>query len=58
MFCWADPERDIAVAIMNTGKPALGPHLKALPALLVAIGEHCSPLVDMEGDQPHFLQGG
>lgn len=54
IFCWADPERDISVAIMNTGKAALGPHLKTLPALLVAISDLCSPLVDMEGDVPIY----
>ena len=58
IFCWADPERDIAVAIMNTGKPALGPHLKTLPTLIAAISEQCSPLVNMEGDEPHFLRPG
>jgi CubicO group peptidase (beta-lactamase class C family) len=57
ILCWADPSRDIAVSIMNTGKLALGLHLKTLPALLGAIAEQCEPLVDMEGDtaifQPH-----
>jgi CubicO group peptidase (beta-lactamase class C family) len=54
IFCWADPERDISVALMNTGKPALGPHLKSLPALLGAISEQCTALVDMEGDIPIY----
>ena len=54
IFCWADPERDISVAIMNTGKTALGPHLKTLPALLGAISQQCTPLVDMDGDVPIY----
>ncbi|MEP5763251.1 MAG: serine hydrolase domain-containing protein [Halieaceae bacterium] len=56
IFCWADPERDIAVSIMNSGKPALGPHLKTLPVLIGGIGEQCSRLIDMEGDEPNFLK--
>jgi CubicO group peptidase (beta-lactamase class C family) len=54
ILCWADPARDIAVSIMNTGKLGLGPHLKSLPALIGAIAEQCSPLVDMEGDTPIY----
>lgn len=56
IFCWADPQRDIAVSIMNTGKPVLGPHLKALPALMHAISSECEPLVDMTGDTPFYIQ--
>jgi CubicO group peptidase (beta-lactamase class C family) len=41
IFSWADPQRDIAVSLMNTGKLALGPHLIALPALLHAISKAC-----------------
>ena len=54
IFCWADPERDISVAVMNTGKTALGPHVKALPALLGTISKQCTPLVDMDGDEPIY----
>jgi CubicO group peptidase (beta-lactamase class C family) len=57
IFCWADPERDIAVAVMNTGKLALGPHLKTLPALIGTISEQCPPLVDMDGDIPVYHRG-
>jgi CubicO group peptidase (beta-lactamase class C family) len=41
IFSWADPQRDIAVSLMNTGKLALGPHLLALPALMHAISRAC-----------------
>ena len=54
IFCWADPQRDIAVSVMNTGKLVLGPHVKALPVLLDAISSECEPLVDMESDVPVY----
>jgi len=54
IVCWADPQRDIAVSLMNTGKLAIGPHLKALPALLHTISAQCQPVVDMEGDVPLY----
>ena len=54
IFCWADPQRDIAVSLMNSGKPVLGPHLKALPVLLSAISAECQPIIDMEGDVPLY----
>jgi CubicO group peptidase (beta-lactamase class C family) len=54
IFCWADPQRDIAVSLMNTGKPVLGPHLKALPLLMNAISANCQPIVDMDGDVPTY----
>jgi len=57
IFCWADPQRDIAVSLMNTGKLVLGPHLKALPVLLDAISAECQPIVDMEGDVPLYRRG-
>jgi CubicO group peptidase (beta-lactamase class C family) len=41
---WADPQRDIAVGLMNTGKLALGPHLKAFFGLLGAISAACQPV--------------
>ena len=55
VMCWADPERDISVSLMNTGKLALGPHLKALPGLIGTIAGQCFPLEDMEGDLPLLM---
>jgi CubicO group peptidase (beta-lactamase class C family) len=43
IFCWGDPERDIAVSILTTGKPIVGNHLLALPKLMHAISSLCSP---------------
>ncbi len=38
-FTWANPDRDLAVALLTTGKPVLGPHLTALPRLISSIHE-------------------
>lgn len=43
IICWADPQRAIAVGLMNTGKLVLGPHLKAFLVLLNAISAACQP---------------
>lgn len=37
IFCWADPERDISVSLLTSGKPVVGPHLPALGKLLTRI---------------------
>ncbi len=37
IFCWADPDRDISVAFLSTGKPILGSHILALPKLMHTI---------------------
>jgi len=44
IFVWADPERDISVALLTTGKLVLGPHLTALWSVLSRISRHCPPL--------------
>ena len=36
-FTWADPDRDLVVALLTTGKPILGTHLLALPRVICAI---------------------
>ena len=30
ILCWADPERDISVSLLSTGKSVVGTHLPAL----------------------------
>lgn len=55
VFCWADPERDISVAILNSGKPVLGSHLAALPRLLFSIPANCPPVRDMHARALDFL---
>jgi CubicO group peptidase (beta-lactamase class C family) len=34
LFTWADPDRELVVALLTTGKPVLGTHLVALPQLI------------------------
>ena len=55
VFVWADPQRDISVAILNTGKPVLGTHLASLPRLLFSIPEHCPSVRDMHEESLAFL---
>lgn len=47
ILCWADPERDISVSILNTGKSVLGTHLPALGHLLYQISAQC-PIIAKE----------
>lgn len=54
IFSWADPERDISVSLMNSGKPILGPHMKALAVLLATISNECEPVHDMHNDIPAY----
>lgn len=54
IMCWADPQRDIAVSLMNSGKPVLGPHLKSLVMLMAAISKECPSIVDMPDDVPSY----
>jgi len=39
-FSWADPERNTAVSLLNTGKPFLSPHLVQHFDLLARISKH------------------
>jgi CubicO group peptidase (beta-lactamase class C family) len=55
VMCWADPERDISVAVLNTGKPLLGNHILALFRLLSGISRRCPPTRDMSVDAAQFL---
>ncbi len=36
-FTWADPDRELVVALLTTGKPILGTHLRALPGVIMQI---------------------
>jgi len=42
-FTWADPDRDLVVALITTGKPILGPHLLAFVRLISGIHRQFSP---------------
>jgi CubicO group peptidase (beta-lactamase class C family) len=54
IICWADPQRDIAVSLMNSGKPVLGPHMKSLAMLMGTISKECPPIVTMPDDIPSY----
>lgn len=41
ILCWADPERDISVSLLTTGKFVIGTHLPALGKLLYQISMQC-----------------
>jgi len=48
IMAWADPMRDISVALLTTGKLVVGPHLPALWRVLAAISRHCAPLTERQ----------
>ncbi|MBD2858992.1 beta-lactamase family protein [Spongiibacter sp. KMU-158] len=56
IVCWADPERDISVAILNNGKPILGTHIPGLLKMIDSISQGCSRCVDMH-DRHHKMVG-
>ena len=47
-FLWADPDRDISVALLTTGKLVAGLHLPYLLGLLRNISRHCPKLSEVE----------
>ena len=55
IICWADPERDIAVSILSTGKPILGPHIPAFIGLQNTIAKQCPKVRDMESSDVPVL---
>ena len=45
ILCWADPERDISVSLLTTGKSVVGTHLPALAKMLYQISKHCPKIL-------------
>jgi CubicO group peptidase (beta-lactamase class C family) len=43
---WADPRRELAVGLITSGKPAVGPHLDALWRLVRQIGREAPKVAD------------
>ena len=39
-LCWADPDRELSVALLNTGKALFGPHIFSFVTLLRSIAEN------------------
>ncbi|MFT5575874.1 MAG: CubicO group peptidase (beta-lactamase class C family) [Bermanella sp.] len=54
ILCWADPERDMSVSILTTGKPVIGSHLLPLLKLVNRISSGCEPCVDGLYDLPQY----
>jgi len=44
VLCWADPDRDLAVALLTTGKPVVSAHVIRLVQLIAAIHEAFAPV--------------
>jgi hypothetical protein len=42
IFCWADPQREIAVSLLTTGKSLLGGHIFSIVRLLKSISAGCA----------------
>jgi len=51
IVAWADRERDISVALLNTGKLVAGVHMPWLLALLGAISRNCPKLSEQAQDK-------
>ncbi|MBF0452672.1 MAG: beta-lactamase family protein [Candidatus Magnetomorum sp.] len=49
IFCWADPERDLSVSLLTTGKSLIGEHLVYIARLLAYISWYCRT-VGVPGD--------
>jgi CubicO group peptidase (beta-lactamase class C family) len=45
---WADPRRELAVGLITSGKPVVGPHLDALWWLFRQIGRAAPKVADPE----------
>lgn len=59
ILCWADPQRDLAVSLVSTGKPVISTHLVPLLfKLLNKINTACGPCVDDLYDLPQFRPAG
>ncbi len=55
ILCWADPQRDLAVSLVSTGKPVISTHLVPLLfKLLNKINTACGPCVDDLYDLPQY----
>ena len=57
ILCWADPQRDLSVAVLNTGKPVVGNHIVSLLKLVDGISQRCVPcenMQDLNSKMPRF----
>ena len=56
ILCWADPERDISVSFLTTGKSVIGTHLPALANVLYQISMQC-PRIPKQSRRSLFGSG-
>ena len=56
ILCWADPQRDISVAVLNNGKPVIGSHLKGVLNLMENIRKEFPQKDDMSEWNGNFGQ--
>ena len=56
-FLWADPERDISVALLTTGKLVVGLHLPYLLLLLRNVSRHCAKLPESAQEERLLATG-
>jgi hypothetical protein len=48
LICWADPQRDIAAALLTSGKLLADTHLIGTLGVLRAIARACPPMADRQ----------
>ncbi len=56
ILCWADPQRDIAVSVVNNGKPVIGSHLIGVLSLMENIRKSFPQKDDMSAWTGNFGQ--
>jgi CubicO group peptidase (beta-lactamase class C family) len=47
VFCWADPERKLSVALLNTGKPIAARHVIPMFRFILGLGKTFSKIEDL-----------
>jgi len=47
VFCWADPERKLSVALLNTGKPIAARHVIPMFRFILGLGSTFSKVEDL-----------
>ncbi|WP_372764759.1 serine hydrolase domain-containing protein [Litorivivens sp.] len=59
ILCWADPQRDLAVSLVSSGKPVISSHIVPLLfTVLNRINKACEPCVDGLYDLPQYHPAG
>ncbi len=59
ILCWADPQRDLAVSIVSSGKPVISTHIVPLLfSVLNRINKACEPCVDGLYELPQYRPAG